>query len=150
MIVTWLGALSMGTLASATVHLRRGRIEPGPDFAGTHVGGRMPRYAIAAAAAALFSIPALAQPTFEIGPEGVRIGGGRGGYCEQLRRACEYKEELGEVGQGNCRRYREECGSRRPSASLCRELRYACLHKEELGEEGMGNCRRYRETCRGY
>jgi hypothetical protein len=33
-----------------------------------------------------------------------------GGYCARLRRACEFKEERGEVGQGNCRRYRQECG----------------------------------------
>jgi hypothetical protein len=30
--------------------------------------------------------------------------------CRELRRACEMKEELGETGQGNCRRYREMCG----------------------------------------
>ena len=40
----------------------------------------------------------------------------RGGYCERLRRACTYKEERGETGYGNCRRYREECGGR---ASYC-------------------------------
>ena len=33
----------------------------------------------------------------------------RGRYCERLRRACVYKEERGEVGEGNCRRYRREC-----------------------------------------
>jgi hypothetical protein len=27
-----------------------------------------------------------------------------------LRRACEFKNERGEVGEGNCRRYRRECG----------------------------------------
>lgn len=31
-------------------------------------------------------------------------------YCARLRRACIYKEERGEVGLGNCRRYRSECG----------------------------------------
>jgi hypothetical protein len=31
-------------------------------------------------------------------------------YCERLRRACQYKEYRGEVGEGNCRRYRAECG----------------------------------------
>lgn len=31
-------------------------------------------------------------------------------YCERLRHACIYKEERGEVGEGNCRRYRYECG----------------------------------------
>jgi hypothetical protein len=46
--------------------------------------------------------------------EGVleRVQYGRGGYCERLRRACIYKEERGEVGEGNCRRYRQECGGR--------------------------------------
>ena len=34
----------------------------------------------------------------------------RGRYCERLRRACEFKEERGEQGEGNCRRYRRECG----------------------------------------
>jgi hypothetical protein len=29
--------------------------------------------------------------------------------CAQLRRACLYKRELGERGQGNCNRYRAEC-----------------------------------------
>jgi hypothetical protein len=37
----------------------------------------------------------------------------RGRYCERLRRACVYKEYRGEVGEGNCRRYRSECGGRR-------------------------------------
>jgi hypothetical protein len=30
-------------------------------------------------------------------------------YCRRLRRACEYKAERGEMGEGNCRRYRREC-----------------------------------------
>jgi hypothetical protein len=33
-------------------------------------------------------------------------------YCRRLRRACEFKEERGERGEGNCRRYRRECGRR--------------------------------------
>ena len=33
-------------------------------------------------------------------------------YCRRLRRACEYKDERGETGEGNCRRYRRECGRR--------------------------------------
>ena len=32
-------------------------------------------------------------------------------YCARLRRACTYKYERGEVGEGNCARYRAECGS---------------------------------------
>jgi hypothetical protein len=71
-----------------------------------------------------------------------------GGYCARLRWACKYKYELGEAGQGNCRRYREECGERRPS--YCDRLRWACKHKYELGEAGQGNCRRYRYECGGY
>jgi hypothetical protein len=67
-----------------------------------------------------------------------------GGYCARLRRACEYKDERGESGQGNCRRYREECGGRR---SYCERLRRACEYKDERGESGQGNCRRYRAEC---
>ena len=64
--------------------------------------------------------------------------------CRELRLACEMKDQLGERGQGNCRRYREAC-QQGPS---CAELRMACLRKDELGERGQGNCRTYRETCR--
>ena len=106
----------------------------------------MRKYAFgAAAAAALFVIPvsALSQ-SLEIGPGGVRLRG----ECEQLRRACENKDMLGERGEGNCRRYRETC--QRPARrDVCGELRQACLNKDQLGERGEGNCRRYRETCRG-
>ncbi len=70
-----------------------------------------------------------------------------GGYCERLRRACVYKEYRGEAGEGNCRRYRAECGGR---ASYCERLRRACMYKEYRGEEGQGNCRRYRSECGGY
>jgi hypothetical protein len=59
-----------------------------------------------ALAAAMFVLPVNAQG-IEIGPGGVRVGGGR---CEQLRRACENKQALGEEGEGNCRRYRAVCG----------------------------------------
>jgi hypothetical protein len=68
-------------------------------------------------------------------------------YCERLRRACVYKEYRGEVGEGNCARYRAECLSGR---SYCERLRRACTHKEERGEVGEGNCRRYRYECGGY
>jgi hypothetical protein len=34
---------------------------------------------------------------------------GRSRYCERLRHACSFKEERGEQGEGNCRRYRREC-----------------------------------------
>jgi len=69
-----------------------------------------------------------------------------GGYCERLRRACVYKEQRGEVGEGNCRRYRAECSGR---ASYCERLRRACVYKERRGEVGEGNCRRYRSECGG-
>ncbi|MGE5389052.1 MAG: hypothetical protein ACM3NE_09200 [Hyphomicrobiales bacterium] len=39
-------------------------------------------------------------------------GRGRWGYgvdCRELRRACLYKDELGETGRGNCQRYRDMC-----------------------------------------
>jgi hypothetical protein len=69
-----------------------------------------------------------------------------GGRCARLRRACENKYERGEEGQGNCRRYRAECGGR---VSYCERLRRACENKYERGEEGQGNCRRYRSECGG-
>jgi hypothetical protein len=106
-----------------------------------------------AAVAALFVFPmqAFSQASIEIGPGGVRVDDGRGrrgGQCEELRRACENKDRLGERGEGNCRRYRESC-ERPARRDVCGELREACLNKDRLGEQGEGNCRRYRETCRG-
>lgn len=68
------------------------------------------------------------------------------GYCARLRNACKYKHERGEEGEGNCRRYRQECGGR---ASYCERLRRACVSKEYRGEVGQGNCRRYRAECGG-
>jgi hypothetical protein len=65
------------------------------------------------------------------------------GYCEKLRRACVYKDERGEWGQGNCHRYRVECGR----ARYCEKLRQACRYKYERGEEGQGNCRRWKYQC---
>ena len=68
------------------------------------------------------------------------------GYCERLRNKCEFKHERGEEGEGDCRRYREECGG--GHRAYCERLRRACEFKNERGEEGQGNCRRYREECR--
>jgi hypothetical protein len=65
--------------------------------------------------------------------------------CRELQRACEMKEQLGERGQGNCRRFREQC-QQQPD---CAALRQACMFKDELGERGAGNCRTYRAQCRG-
>jgi hypothetical protein len=66
-------------------------------------------------------------------------------YCAYLRYKCNHKGQLGEYGEGNCRRYRRECGQ----ISYCERLRRACVYKEERGEEGQGNCRRYRYECGG-
>jgi hypothetical protein len=58
----------------------------------------MRMYALAIVAA---PVPAFSQ-SIEIGPGGVHIDRGRdreGRGCEELRRACLYKEELGEEGR---------------------------------------------------
>ncbi len=79
-------------------------------------------------------------------PQIQRVEYGGYSYCQRLRYRCNHKEELGQEGQGNCRRYHEECGQQ----SNCQRLRYRCYHKEELGQEGQGNCRRYHRECGGY
>lgn len=61
-----------------------------------------------------FPVPTFAQ-NVEVGPGGVTIEPHQGRSvappdCADLRRACLRKEELGEEGEGNCRRYREACG----------------------------------------
>lgn len=38
-----------------------------------------------------------------------RRGRGAGPDCRELREACLRKDELGEQGEGNCRRYRQLC-----------------------------------------
>ena len=67
----------------------------------------------ALAALAFLTIPASAVD-FELGPGGVRVyhnhrHPGYGADCRELRESCLRKEELGEEGRGNCRRYREVC-----------------------------------------
>lgn len=69
----------------------------------------------------------------------------RYGYCSYLRYRCENKSELGEWGQGNCRRYKAECGG----VSRCERLRTACREQRQYGEYGGGACRRYRYECGG-
>jgi hypothetical protein len=81
-------------------------------------GFLMRTYALAIAAAAIFAFPASAfAQAVEIGPRGVEVEGLRPGRsvvgpvnCDELRKACLNKNELGEQGQGNCERYRERCG----------------------------------------
>ena len=97
----------------------------------------MPQFAAAAPGAA----PAGVLPA-QSAVETVQYGG----YCARLRRACEYKFERGQGGEGNCRRYREECSGR---AQYCESLRRACVNKDYRGEQGMGNCSRYRAECGG-
>ncbi len=72
--------------------------------------------AIAFAAALFYPVPSSSQD-IEIGPGGVHIDHDRDRDregtrqdCEELRRACLHKDELGEQGEGNCQRYRETCG----------------------------------------
>jgi hypothetical protein len=76
------------------------------------------------------------------GPAVIHVGDG---HCSYLRYKCEHKDEIGEWGQGNCRRYKAECGR----VSYCERLRRACRDKYERGEIGMGNCRRYKDECGG-
>ena len=79
----------------------------------------MRKYLFAICAAALFAVPTVASSgEIYVGPGGVHVGPGyhryynryEGGRCRELRAACMHKEELGEQGMGNCRRYRELCG----------------------------------------
>jgi len=78
----------------------------------------MRTYVLAIVSAALFALSTSAfSQAVEFGPGGVRINPyhhhrGYGADCRELRQACLHKEELGEEGQGNCRRYREVCGGR--------------------------------------
>jgi len=63
--------------------------------------------AVGFAAAPASAAPLSGQP---IGPQvGVFEKVQMSGYCRRLRRACENKDIRGEVGEGNCRRYRNEC-----------------------------------------
>jgi len=70
---------------------------------------------------ALAATPAVAQGV-EIGPNGVEVYPfserhaspyphyyRHGVNCRELRWRCVHKEELGEEGMGNCRRYRDYC-----------------------------------------
>jgi hypothetical protein len=77
----------------------------------------MRAYVLAIVGAALFALPTSAfSQAVEFGPGGVRIHPyhhhGYGADCRELRQACLHKEEVGEQGQGNCRRYREVCQGR--------------------------------------
>ena len=73
----------------------------------------MRTYILAIATAALFAIPTAAfsesgHHRYYNRYEGLydRYESGR---CRELRAVCVHKEELGEQGMGNCRRFRELC-----------------------------------------
>lgn len=76
----------------------------------------MRNFALAVAAAMLCAVaaPALAQG-IQIGPGGIQLEPQYRGRsvgreaCDELRRACLYEQELGEEGEGNCRKYRRQC-----------------------------------------
>jgi hypothetical protein len=78
----------------------------------------MRSYVFAICTAAFFALPAAAAPS-EAGADAQLLqithrdyNHGRWGYgpdCRELRRACMYKQELGEEGRGNCQRYRSLC-----------------------------------------
>jgi hypothetical protein len=68
--------------------------------------------------------------------------------CDALKRACQMRGELGERGQGNCRKYKDECGGGSTHADYCTQLREACMYKKDNGEEGQGKCKKYRDECR--
>jgi hypothetical protein len=79
----------------------------------------MRTYVLAAITAVLLVLPNLAfSQSVDVGPGGIRIDPGyrhhrlynrSEGRCWELRQACLHKEELGEQGMGNCRRYRAMC-----------------------------------------
>ena len=85
----------------------------------------MRTYMLAIATAALFAIPTAAfSEDVYIGTGGVRIKPSHHRYynqyeglydryeserCRLSRAACTHKEELGEQGTSNCRRFRELC-----------------------------------------
>jgi hypothetical protein len=66
-----------------------------------------PASAASASGGAVRGAPAPAPASTEV----ERVQYGRSGTCAELRRACLYKRELGETGQGNCSRYRSECSN---------------------------------------
>jgi hypothetical protein len=66
------------------------------------------------AGTSFMAIPAWAAPLGGATPTTPEVGlvqqAQMSGYCRRLRHACEFKSERGEAGEGNCRRYRRECG----------------------------------------
>jgi hypothetical protein len=109
---------------------------------------------LVAMAALAVAPPAFAAPA----SRPVRVGSPivqhvQGGYCETLRRACLYRRELGEQGQGNCRRYQQECSGRGYGApqyggdprggGRCHYWRNRCANAYGWGSKGWHDCMRY-------
>ncbi|QGM45875.1 hypothetical protein [Methylocystis heyeri] len=74
----------------------------------------MRKHVLAFALAACVAAPALAFAQVVVEPpRRDRTDPEEGAYgsarCEELRKACMHKHELGEEGEGNCRWYRENC-----------------------------------------
>ena len=88
--------------------------------------------------------------------------------CNTLRQACLMKDSLGEQGQGNCKRFRAQCGGFEGGGGggivlgggggginmggggfglRCEKLRLACMLKEPLGLQGLGVCKAFRNEC---
>ena len=65
--------------------------------------------------------------------------------CEDLRRACLDKDAMGERGQGNCKRYREQC---HVAPDHCARLLKACLREDARGPKRERSCRHYRLECK--
>jgi hypothetical protein len=73
---------------------------------------RFSLFALAAATTLSLGAPAFSQPMTPAEPPAVAVpmethpGSAR---CDELRKACLDKDELGERGEGNCKWYRENC-----------------------------------------
>ena len=66
-------------------------------------------FAFAAMILVAFSTLSFAQPV-EVAPKNPPVvRGNGGGDCDELRKACLNKGELGEKVEGNCAQYRERC-----------------------------------------
>jgi hypothetical protein len=68
---------------------------------------------VLAAGIGCLAVPALATPsTIDVAkPEvGLVTSVQLSRHCRRLQRACEFKNERGQAGEGNCRRFRNECG----------------------------------------
>ena len=66
-------------------------------------------FAFAAMILVAYSTLSFAQPV-EVAPKNPPVvRGNGGGDCDELRKACLNKGELGEKGEGNCAQYRERC-----------------------------------------